>query len=164
MKNESLPTLRSKINALYLTDETETVHRLLDLLQEYDKEAIKESAKKLVGTVRERKSQQTIAEAFLTEYQLNSKEGIVLMGIAEALLRIPDVQTQDLFLQEKLTGADWREHLEHSDSFLVNLSTRALVLSSQIEGHVLNAENNWFQIFDELSSRLGVPLMSTPQV
>ena len=161
MKQDSLPALRSKINAFYLTDETETVHRLLDFLQDYDTEKIRKSAHKLVETVRKGNSQQTITEAFLNEYQLNSKEGIVLMGIAEALLRIPDAPTQDLFLREKLSGADWREHLEHSDSILVNLSTRALLLSGGIENRLSQRDNNWFQLFDELSSRLGVPLIRT---
>jgi RHH-type proline utilization regulon transcriptional repressor/proline dehydrogenase/delta 1-pyrroline-5-carboxylate dehydrogenase len=47
----------------------------------------------------------------LQEYRLNSDEGIVLMGIAEALLRIPDIQTQNLFLKEKLFAGKWQSHL-----------------------------------------------------
>ena len=83
------------------------------------------------------------------------------MGIAEALLRIPDAQTQDRFLQEKLSAADWREHLKQSNSFLVNLSTRALLLTGKLEGQFLHAEKEWHRIFDDLVSRLGQPIIRT---
>ena len=81
------------------------------------------------------------------------------MGIAEALLRIPDSQTQDLFLQEKLTHADWQNHLQHSDSFLVNLSSQALLFTSQFEDHVLLSNRHWFPVFEKLLSRIGAPLI-----
>ena len=83
------------------------------------------------------------------------------MGIAEALLRIPDSSTQDLFLQEKLTHADWQNHLQHSDSFLVNLSSQALLFTSKFEDHVLLSEKHWFPVFDKLLSRIGAPLIRT---
>ncbi|MFZ2312900.1 MAG: bifunctional proline dehydrogenase/L-glutamate gamma-semialdehyde dehydrogenase PutA, partial [Methylobacter sp.] len=115
----------------------------------------------LVNAVRTRKDQQSAIEAFLHEYQLNSREGIVLLGIAEALLRIPDSHTQDLFIQEKLTHADWKSHVQHSDSFLVNLSTRALLFTSQFEDHVLLSGQHWFPVFEQLLSRMGAPLIRT---
>ena len=122
-------------------------------LNGYDPVPIGECAKTLVTAVREKKHRQTAIEAFLQEYQLNSHEGIVLMGIAEALLRIPDSRTQDLFLQEKLTGADWQSHLQHSDSPLVNVATRALLFAGDFEAH------HGSLIFEQLLSRLGAPLI-----
>ncbi|MCX7094407.1 MAG: bifunctional proline dehydrogenase/L-glutamate gamma-semialdehyde dehydrogenase PutA [Methylobacter sp.] len=122
-------------------------------LNSYDPAPITESAKTLVTAIREKRQQLTVIEAFLHEYQLNSHEGIVLMGIAEALLRIPDSRTQDLFLQEKLTGADWQSHLQHSDSPLVNLATRALLFAGDFEAH------RGPLIFEQLLSRMGSPLI-----
>ena len=72
----------------------------------YNSVTVSDCAKTLVNAVREKKDQQSPIAALLREYQLNSQEGIVFMGIAEALLRIPDRATQDLFLQEKLTHAE----------------------------------------------------------
>jgi RHH-type transcriptional regulator, proline utilization regulon repressor / proline dehydrogenase / delta 1-pyrroline-5-carboxylate dehydrogenase len=83
----------------------------------------------------------------------------VLMGIAEALLRIPDSITQDRFLREKLIHADWQRHVQHSDSLLVNLSSHALSFTRQFEEHVLLSEQHWFPVFDKVLSRLGAPLI-----
>jgi RHH-type proline utilization regulon transcriptional repressor/proline dehydrogenase/delta 1-pyrroline-5-carboxylate dehydrogenase len=81
------------------------------------------------------------------------------MGIAEALLRIPDSATQDLLIQEKLTHADWQNHLQKSASLLVNLSSQALLLTRQFEEHVLLPERHWFPVFEQLLSRIGAPLI-----
>jgi RHH-type proline utilization regulon transcriptional repressor/proline dehydrogenase/delta 1-pyrroline-5-carboxylate dehydrogenase len=159
MIHETIATLRAAINQAYLADENGCVGELLAGLGTYDPLKIGNSAKTLVNAVRAKKNQQSPIEAFLREYQLNSQEGIVLMGIAEALLRIPDSTTQDLFLQEKLTHADWQNHLQHSDSFLVNLSSQALLFTSQFEDHVLLSERHWFPVFDKLLSRIGAPLI-----
>jgi RHH-type proline utilization regulon transcriptional repressor/proline dehydrogenase/delta 1-pyrroline-5-carboxylate dehydrogenase len=124
-------------------------------LSGYDPVAIGECAKTLATAVREKKHHQSAIEAFLQEYQLNSREGIVLMGIAEALLRIPDSSTQDLLLQEKLSGVDWQSHLQHSDSPLVNLATRALLFAGDFEAH----HDHESQGFEQLLSRIGAPLI-----
>ncbi|MGZ8192109.1 MAG: bifunctional proline dehydrogenase/L-glutamate gamma-semialdehyde dehydrogenase PutA [Methylobacter sp.] len=161
MTDETLATLRAAINQAYLADEDEITGKLLAGLGTYDTEAVSDCAKILVKAVRAKSDRQNVIEAFLHEYRLNSKEGIVLMGIAEALLRIPDNETQDLLLQEKLTHADWQSHLQQSDSFLVNLSTRALLFTSQFEDHVMLSKQHWFPVFDQLLSRLGAPLIRT---
>lgn len=125
----------------------------ISALNGYDPASISECARALAIAVRERKHHQSVIEAFLEEYQLASHEGIVLMGIAEALLRIPDSSTQDLFLQEKLSGIDWQSHLEHSDSPLVNLATRALLFAGDFEAHYESPG------FEQLLSRMGAPLI-----
>ena len=159
MSHETIATLRSAINQAYLADENEFVDELLAILGTYDPVIVSDCAKMLVNAVRAKKDQQSPIEAFLREYQLNSQEGIVLMGIAEALLRIPDSYTQDLFLQEKLTHADWQNHLQNSDSFLVNLSSQALLFTSKFEDHVLLSERHWFPVFEKLLARIGAPLI-----
>lgn len=155
MTQKSLAELRKAVNQAYLADEKQLIGELSAALAGYDPVPISDCAKTLVNAVRENKSRQTAIEAFLEEYQLNSQEGVVLMGIAEALLRIPDSRTQDLFLQEKLTHADWQSHLQHSDSPLVNLATKALLFAGDFEAHPGP------QVFEQLLSRLGAPLIRT---
>jgi RHH-type proline utilization regulon transcriptional repressor/proline dehydrogenase/delta 1-pyrroline-5-carboxylate dehydrogenase len=159
MTHETIAALRAAIKQAYLADENDCVGELLAGLGTYDPVKVSDCAKTLVNAVRAKKDQQSPIEAFLREYQLNSQEGIVLMGIAEALLRIPDNATQDRFLQEKLTHADWQNHLQHSDSLLVNLSSQALLLTSKFEDHVLFSGRHWFPVFEKLLSRLGAPLI-----
>jgi len=155
MTQKPLAELRKAVNQAYLTDEKHLITELSAVLDGYDPVAIGDCAETLVTAVRAKKHRQTAIEAFLQEYQLNSQEGVVLMGIAEALLRIPDSRTQDLFLQEKLTGADWQSHLQHSDSPLVNLATKALLFAGDFEAH------HGPQVFEQLLSRMGAPLIRT---
>ena len=152
-------TLRSAINQAYLTGETALVQDLLTQLPNYNVQAINDCARQLVAAVRSNKDRQSVTEAFLHEYQLNSEEGIILMNIAEALLRIPDQATQDRFLADKLTAAHWHEHLHHSDSVLVNLSTGALQLTGRFEQHIKPARRQHQQLFEKLLARLGQPLI-----
>jgi RHH-type transcriptional regulator, proline utilization regulon repressor / proline dehydrogenase / delta 1-pyrroline-5-carboxylate dehydrogenase len=159
MDFESISALRAAINQPYLADENEIVAGLLAQPGAYDPVVVADCAKTLVNAVRAKKRRQSPIEAFLREYQLNSQEGIVLMGIAEALLRIPDSATQDRFIQEKLTDADWQKHKRHSDSLLVNLSSQALLFTRQFEEHVSLSEQHWFPVFDKVLSRLGAPLI-----
>ena len=173
---EALKTKRLAINQAYLADEAQTVQDLLTQLTAskttYDADAITLQARQLLETIRgntDRQSHilsgQSLTQAFLKEYQLNSDEGIVLMSIAEALLRIPDQATQDRFLADRLSAADWHQHLHHSDSILVNLATDALALSGSLEQHQLQAQLNHrpqFQsLFEKLLLRLGQPVIRT---
>ncbi|HEY8098177.1 MAG TPA: bifunctional proline dehydrogenase/L-glutamate gamma-semialdehyde dehydrogenase PutA [Methylobacter sp.] len=155
MTQKPLAELRKAVNQAYLADEQQLITQLSAALDGYDPVSVGDCAKTLVTAVREKKSRQTAIEAFLEEYQLNSHEGVVLMGIAEALLRIPDSRTQDLFLQEKLTDADWQSHLQHSASPLVNLATKALLFAGEFEAHHGPA------VFEQLLSRMGAPLIRT---
>jgi len=155
MTQKPLAELRKVVNQAYLADEKRLISELSAALAGYDPAAIGDCAEMLVTAVRGNQQRQTAIEAFLQEYQLNSHEGVVLMGIAEALLRIPDSRTQDLFLQEKLTGADWQSHLQHSDSPLVNLATKALLFAGDFEAH------HGPQVFEQLLSRMGAPLIRT---
>src|SRR3546814_5547182 len=70
---------------------------------------IAETARRLVATVRERRVGTGGIDAFLHEYELSSKEGVVLMCLAEALLRIPDAETRDRLIRDKIGGADWKK-------------------------------------------------------
>lgn len=71
-------------------------------------------------------------ESLLKEYSLNTQEGITLMCLAEALLRIPDDYTAERFLQDRLHRGDWAQHVGHSDTFWVNASTWGLLLVGKL--------------------------------
>ncbi|MGE5546376.1 MAG: bifunctional proline dehydrogenase/L-glutamate gamma-semialdehyde dehydrogenase PutA [Solirubrobacterales bacterium] len=89
-------------------------------------------AASLVEGVRERRPRLGDLDTFLGEYRLSTQEGVVLMCLAEALLRIPDADTQDRLIRDKIGSADWAAHLGRSDSAFVNASTWALMLSGRL--------------------------------
>jgi len=71
---------------------------------------------------------------FLQEYRLNSSEGVALLSLAEAFLRVPDPETADLLIADKLGDADWRAHTGESNSSLVNIATWGLVVGRALVG------------------------------
>ena len=71
-------------------------------------------------------------EVFLAEYGLSTDEGVALMCLAEALLRVPDADTIDALIEDKIAPSDWGRHLGHSTSSLVNASTWALMLTGRV--------------------------------
>jgi RHH-type proline utilization regulon transcriptional repressor/proline dehydrogenase/delta 1-pyrroline-5-carboxylate dehydrogenase len=126
--------LRQRLRAAYRADETACVEALLkeaELPPEMlDRIALR--ARDLVRSVREARLGQGGLDAFLHAYQLTSREGVVLMCLAEALLRIPDAETADALIKDKLGGGDWEKHLGTSESLFVNASTWALMLTGRI--------------------------------
>ena len=90
------------------------------------------TARRLVVAVRRERLGRGGLDAFLQEYQLSSPEGVALMCLAEALLRIPDAETVDRLIRDKIAAADWQHHLGHSGSLFVNASTWALMLTGRL--------------------------------
>lgn len=90
------------------------------------------TAKELVDGARARRDERPFLDAFLQEFGLSNQEGIALMCIAEALLRIPDDATADRLIAEQLAGADWSAHAGKSESLFVNASTWGLMLTGGI--------------------------------
>ena len=126
--------LRLAIAKAYYADETICVKHLLQqaALPQEVTEKIAQRAAKLVEQIREQRLSKGGLDAFLYEYDLSSEEGIALMCLAEALLRIPDSDTVDALLKDKITHADWAAHLGKSNSFFVNASTWGLVLTGKL--------------------------------
>ncbi|MFB9222472.1 bifunctional proline dehydrogenase/L-glutamate gamma-semialdehyde dehydrogenase PutA [Paracoccus cavernae] len=75
-----------------------------------------------------------LMEVFLAEYGLSTEEGLALMSLAEALLRVPDAETSDALIEDKIAPADWKRHKGRSKSSLVNMSTRGLMLTGGVLG------------------------------
>ena len=134
---EALPEpdpLRAALRAAYRADEAEVVRRLLDEAQLSHEavDRIAERARALVAEVRRRRHGTSGIDAFMHEFELSSKEGVVLMCLAEALLRVPDAHTIDKLIADKIADADWQAHLGQSDSLFVNASTWALMLTGRV--------------------------------
>ncbi|MGJ0483456.1 MAG: bifunctional proline dehydrogenase/L-glutamate gamma-semialdehyde dehydrogenase PutA [Methylomicrobium sp.] len=133
MNTDLLHALRATIDEAYLADEDQVLASLTRSLKKYDASTAANEAAKLVATVRADSDRQSLINTLLHEYQLNTQEGIVLMEIAEALLRIPDSATQDAFLQDKLGAVDWSQHRTLHDTLLIKLLTTALSMTGRIE-------------------------------
>jgi RHH-type proline utilization regulon transcriptional repressor/proline dehydrogenase/delta 1-pyrroline-5-carboxylate dehydrogenase len=93
---------------------------------------VEATAHHLVAQIRDRGSARGGIDAFLQEYALSTPEGVALMCLAEALLRIPDSDTVDRLIRDKVATADWQSHFGHSGSLFVNASTWALMLTGRI--------------------------------
>ncbi|WP_454780812.1 bifunctional proline dehydrogenase/L-glutamate gamma-semialdehyde dehydrogenase PutA [Legionella sp. WA2022007384] len=126
--------LRAAINHAYRLDELPLITELCEkaALGQQQLIDIKNSATKLVESVRTERKKSTGIDSFLTEYALSSDEGIALMCLAEALLRVPDSATIDNLIKDKLSGGNWKSHIGQSDSFFVNATTWALMLTGKI--------------------------------
>ena len=151
------------INERYLAPETEVVRSLADLarLPPERREAVQRRALALVNAVRGAKPSGSGLDAFLREYHLGSREGVILMCLAEALLRIPDAETADRLISDKIPSGDWEDHLGDSDSLFVNASTWGLMLTGRlvdVDRAEMGSIRSWF---GRLTSRLGEPVART---
>src|SRR5262245_61838092 len=129
-----LPEVDASIAAHYLADEGDTVRELAAYAEigPTQNRRVLTHAAELVEAIRGRQRRASGVDALLSEYDLSSQEGIVLMCLAEALLRIPDADTADRLIADKLGGADWQAHIGASESLFVNASTWALLLTGRI--------------------------------
>ncbi len=126
--------IRQQIRDAYRADEEAAVERLIEKarLSPEQTARVQSRAYQLVANVRKADNGKSGIDALLHEYELSSKEGVILMCLAEALLRVPDAVTADKLIQDKLFDADWHSHLGHSDSFFVNASTWGLMLTGKV--------------------------------
>ena len=133
MHSRILEKIRGEIRVSTLADEAEALKHLIELadLSVGQRAAISTRAVDLVRTVRSRSNPQ-ILEVFLSEYGLSTQEGVALMCLAEALLRVPDTQTMDDLIRDKIARQDWSSHSGDSSSVFVNASTWALMLTGRV--------------------------------
>ncbi len=98
-------------------------------------------------------------DAFMAAYDLGSDEGIALMCLAEALLRIPDAETADDLIADKLSGPDWAERLGESSSPFVNAATFSLLLTGKVLDSAHDSTNGWSAALGRAVGRLGEPVI-----
>ncbi len=152
---------RAAISALYRKDETACLQALLAELDLADEQlaGIDARARSLVAEVRRRRIGEGGIDAFMHEYDLDSREGVVLMCLAEALLRIPDAETADRLIRDKLADADWDAHLGRSESLFVNASTWALMLTGRVIRLGSLREDDLGALLRRLVARSGEPVI-----
>jgi RHH-type proline utilization regulon transcriptional repressor/proline dehydrogenase/delta 1-pyrroline-5-carboxylate dehydrogenase len=148
------------IRAAFLADESDTVRRLAAEATTGDeaKRAVAAQAKAWIDGVRQRQAGSAGIEQFLTEYGLGTHEGVLLMCIAEALLRIPDAATADRLIRDKLSRGDWEKHLGGS-SALVIASTWALMLTGRLTRIADADARDPAAGYERLVARLGEPVV-----
>jgi RHH-type proline utilization regulon transcriptional repressor/proline dehydrogenase/delta 1-pyrroline-5-carboxylate dehydrogenase len=117
------------------------------------------TARALVKAVRAHKP--SGVDAFLQAYDLGSDEGIAMMCLAEALLRIPDAHTADELIADKLSGPDWSDKLGRSDSSFVNAATFSLLLTGKVLEGAQDRSDNWKAVLGRAVGRLGEPVVRT---
>ncbi|MEN7342365.1 MAG: bifunctional proline dehydrogenase/L-glutamate gamma-semialdehyde dehydrogenase PutA [Pseudomonadota bacterium] len=157
----ALPGSAHVINDLYLADEATCVRALLEIAAQADADtrSVQSKAASLVERVRQQNDARSGLDAFLQKYDLSSQEGIMLMCIAEALLRIPDADTADRLIADKLSMANWSAHVGTSDSMFVNASTWGLMLTGKMLSLDDQVLGNPISMFDKLVGRLGEPVV-----
>ena len=132
-RDASRSALRARLDAAHYADEG-TVLR--PLLAEADLgECLPETqrlAASLAERVRERRSRAGGVDALMLEFSLDSREGVALMCVAEALLRIPDAATRDRLIRDKIGRGDWRAHLGRSPSLFVNAAAWGLLVTGEL--------------------------------
>ena len=152
--------LKDKIAEMRFRDEGAAVTDCLSALS-LDPEArerISEAAVELVEALRQM-SNPGIMEQFLTTYGLSTEEGVALMCLAEAYLRTPDAPTVDALIRDKIGSSNWRSHLGENDSFLVNASTWALMLTGQVLRDAGMDERELTGFMAQAVRRLGEPVV-----
>ncbi len=116
-------------------------------------------ARQLVLRIRQEQEGHGGVDALLSEYSLSSAEGVVLMCLAEALLRVPDKATQDSLIRDKLSQGEWAPHLGNSDSMFVNASSWGLLLTGNMVNYADKSKSDQFNLLKKTMGRLGEPVI-----
>jgi RHH-type transcriptional regulator, proline utilization regulon repressor / proline dehydrogenase / delta 1-pyrroline-5-carboxylate dehydrogenase len=156
----SLPSRRAIGEAL-LAEEGPLVESLIRQARFNDQERrqVERLATNLVKAAREGRHEQGGIDSFLHEYGLSSEEGVLLLCLAEALLRIPDAATADRLIAGTIGSGDWARHLGHSDSLLVNASTWGLMLTGHVVDWGENRRSDAAGLVQRLIARSGEPVI-----
>ncbi len=157
----TISKLKKSICDAYFQDETECIRLLLSSLNLSPQQLTKihHHAYDLVKQIRASRLKKSGLDAFLYEYDLSSEEGITLMCLAEAFLRIPDKSTIDRLLRDKITSADWQNHIKKTDNLWVNATTWALMLTGKVLSDPQSDSFTLGKIFKKLIKTSGEPLI-----
>jgi len=151
---------RAAITAAYRRDEVSAVQWLLQQVRPSSTETTAEGqalAHRLVSNVRQKRTRASGVDALMHEFSLSSEEGVALMCLAEALLRIPDTQTADRLIADKISKGDWKKHLGESPSMFVNAATWGLLITGKLVG--TSSESGLGSAMTRLIAKGGEPLI-----
>ena len=162
MFNFAFPTqtpLRQAVTDAYRRDEIEAVQDMLQRAQMTDEErnAASELARRLVTQVRSSRTKASGVDALMHEFSLSSEEGVALMCLAEALLRIPDNATRDRLIADKISEGNWKSHLNNSPSLFVNAAAWGLLITGKLTTNT--SEKNMGSALSRIISKGGAPLI-----
>lgn len=148
------------IETQYAVDEDAYLSQLAELAEPNDgfRHTSEARARKIVEAIRAKGDVAHAVDKLLQEYSLDNEEGVILMCLAEALMRIPDAETADALIRDKLSAAAWDEHMGRSDSLLVNASTWGLMLTGKVTG-ISNRESSPGNLLSGLIQRAGEPVI-----
>ncbi len=154
-------SIRQKIRAFYRIDENVAVEHLLPAAEVNVSARSRawERARQLVLQIRQDQEGHGGIDALLNEYSLSSEEGVVLMCLAEALLRVPDKHTQDALIRDKISQGQWTNHLGASDSLFVNASSWGLLLTGSMVDYADKRKKDHFGLLKKTVGRLGEPVI-----
>ncbi|MBD1581529.1 bifunctional proline dehydrogenase/L-glutamate gamma-semialdehyde dehydrogenase PutA [Pseudoalteromonas sp. S16_S37] len=153
--------IRQKIRDFYRIDENEVIDHILPLAEVgvTARSRAWERARQLVLNIRKDQDGQNGVDALLNEFSLSTEEGVVLMCLAEALLRVPDKKTQDTLIRDKLAKGDWSSHLGSSDSLFVNASSWGLLVTGKMVNYTDKNKEQQFGVLKKTIGRLGEPVI-----
>ena len=159
--SDNLSELRASIRKTTSADEKAVLNQLLasNALSPEQREHLREHSIELVQQCRKKSHKAGTLDAFLQEFGLSNKEGIALMCLAEALLRVPDDETADRLIAEKIQSGDWGSHKGKSRSRFVNASVWGLMLTGRVvrlDDDIVEQTSSWMR---RLINTLGEPVV-----
>ena len=162
--NDTLHTtspLRQRIRDYYRISESVAVDQILPIAEVNPRARSRawERARKMVLQIRREQEGHGGVDALLNEYSLSTAEGVVLMCLAEALLRVPDRDTQDELIRDKLSKGQWTPHLGNSDSLFVNASAWGLLFTGNMVNYADKRKQEQFGLLKKTLGRLGEPVI-----
>lgn len=153
--------IRQRIRDFYRIDESQAIDIILPEAEVNMRARSRawDRARKMVLKIRREQAGHGGVDALLNEYSLSTEEGVVLMCLAEALLRVPDKKTQDELIRDKLSKGQWTPHLGNSDSLFVNASSWGLLFTGNMVEYANERKKHQFGILKKTLGRLGEPVI-----
>ncbi|MHB0774474.1 bifunctional proline dehydrogenase/L-glutamate gamma-semialdehyde dehydrogenase PutA [Halomonas sp. WWR20] len=158
---DEMDTLFRRVSEHYIVDEDAYVGEMVKLLS-VDEEDFRRVATKTAELIREVREMDTAVDSIdelLQQYSLDTQEGVLLMCLAEALLRIPDKDTADALIEDKLGVAEWKNHLGQSESWFVNASTWGLLMTGRVIKLDQPRDGKPASFINRLTNRMGEPVI-----
>ncbi len=152
---------RDEFASYHLMDEGRLVAGLIEraVFADAERRRTAEIAGQLINAARGKRHDFAGVDAFMREYDLSSEEGVILMCLAESLLRIPDAETADQLIAEKIGQGAWDRHLGHSNNLFVNASTWGLLLTGRIVKLNTPGKSGAMESLKRLVVRSGEPVI-----
>ena len=122
-----------------------------------ERDAAAEQTRKLVEHVRNDGKAVKMVDSLLLEYSLDTQEGILLMSLAEALIRVPDNYTADALIHDKMSVADWKKHIKNDNGFMVNASTWGMMMTGRVVS--IDSSTTASGFLDRMTKKMGEPVI-----